>query len=237
MDEPQLEAEIDQANALIAAGDFAHAEALLTEVTAAYPGSAKAWKDLGIAENKNGNREEAKRHLLRSLEIDDMDEDAWVSLGGVYFSTSHYDDALRCYREALSRDRENTFALVNYLTMAGIVGDDGPALSDYGKEVKEGERRCAMQITQEVNLPWCYYDLGQLLFFEGQHDESRSVIREAFGRSSDWQLRSARLPYERLAQEGRFAEAAYKILDEFARYSGNHQSSATSESSPEGAMN
>src|SRR5260370_6245845 len=111
MNEPQLAARLGEANALIAAGDFATAGALLAETTTIYPAAAEAWKGLGVAENKLGNHEAAKRHLLKSLQLDDSDDDAWSSLGGVYFVMACYDDALRCFRRVLSSGSVNTYAL------------------------------------------------------------------------------------------------------------------------------
>ncbi len=97
----------------------------------------------------------------------------------------------------------------------------------------DGERRCAAQIDQDVNVPWCYYDRGQLLFFEGRYDESRSVIRAALARSNDWQVASARFPYERLAESGRFAEpAARAVLREFAQYNRDWQHVSGASESP-----
>lgn len=223
MNEPQLDAHLGEANALIAAGDFAKASGLLAETITIYPAAAEAWKELGVAENKLGNHEVAKHHLLKSLELDGSDDDAWSSLGGVYFVMGCYDDALRCFRKGLSSDPVSTYALVNYLTIASIINDDSSALSEYGPALKDAERRCAVQTDQDVNVPWCYYDLGQLLFFEGRHEESRSIIRSALGRSNDWQMASARFPYERLAEGSRFAEPARRVLREFAQYNRDRQ--------------
>jgi tetratricopeptide (TPR) repeat protein len=219
MNEPQLDAHLGEANALIAAGDFAKAKALLAETTTIYPEAAGAWKGLGVAENKLGNHEAAERYLLKSLQLDDSDDDAWSILGGLYFYVmARYDDALRCFRRSLSIDSANTYALMNYLTLASTIGEGEAALSEYGPALKDGEGRCVAQINQNVNVPWCYYDLGQILFFEGRYDESQSVIREAFARSSDWQVESARFPYEQLAQTVRFADPAHAVIREFAQY-------------------
>ncbi len=223
MNEPQLDARLGEANALIAAGDFANAEALLKETITIYPADAVAWKGLGIADNKLGNHEAARHHLLKSLQLDDSDDDAWSSLGGVYFVMECYDDALKCFRRGISGDPVSTYALVNYLTIASIIGDGSSALSEFGAVRRDAMRRCAEQIDQHVNLPWCFYDLGQLLFFEDRHDESRSIVRAALGRSSDWQVASARFPYERLAGGGRFAEPARRMLGEFAQYNRDQQ--------------
>lgn len=221
MNNARLEAGIETANTLIVAGEFARAQALLAELAKVYPAAARVWKGLGIAENKLGDRDLAISSLMRSLQLDNSDDDAWSSLGGVYLALARYEDALRCFRGALSSSPVSTYALVNYLTVASIIGDDRAVLAEYSPAVVDGKRRCAEQIDQGVNVPWCYYDLGQLLFFEGRLDESRPVIRAALERSDDWQAASARLPYERLAEGSRLAGLARGVLGEFASAGGS----------------
>lgn len=217
MNESPLDAHLGEANALIDAGDFAGARALLMETTTTYPTAAAAWKRLGVAENKLGSYEAAERALLKSLELDGSDTDAWSSLGGLYFLLARDDDALRCYERAMAVGTTSTYPLLNYLTLASIVGDTS-ALQRYGRALVDGERRCTAQIDQGLNLPWCYFDLGQILFFQGRHDDSRSVVRAALEHSNDWQVDSARRTYERLAEKGRFTEPARTMVLEFTRH-------------------
>lgn len=234
MNETQLELDLGEANTLIVAGEFAKAQVLLAEMTKTYPAAAKVWKGLGIAENKLGNHDTAISSLLRSLQLDDSDDDAWSSLGGAYLVMARYDDALGCFRRALSTSPASTYALVNYLTVASIIGDDRSALAEYSPALADGEGRCAEQIDQNANVPWCYYDLGQILFFEGRLDESRSAIRAAFERSNDWQVASARLPYERLAEGGRLAEPARGMLGEFIQHDLDRKQISGETESPSG---
>jgi len=218
MNGSQLEASLGEAKALIAAGEFTKARTLLTITAKPYPAAAEVWKGLGVAENKIGNRAAAITDLQRALQLNDSDDDAWSSLGGVYLAMTRYDDALKCFRTALSRNSASTYALVNYLTIASIIGDDRSALNEYGQALIDGERRCESQIDQNINVPWCYYDLAQLLFFEGRLDEFGSIVQAAFERSNSWQVASARSAYERLSEGGRFAEPARTVLREFDRY-------------------
>jgi tetratricopeptide (TPR) repeat protein len=217
MNESPLGARLGAAGALIDAGDFAGARELLAETTMVHPTAAEAWKELGVAENKLGNYDAAERNLLKSLELDSSDDDAWSSLGGLYFVLSRYEDALRCFQRGMDSDSSSTFSLVNYLTVAIIVGDTS-ALERHGPALIDGERQCAAQIDQDSNIPWCYFDLGQILFFEGRDDDARSAIRAGLVRSNDWQAESARLAYERLVETDRFAEPARRMLLEFSRY-------------------
>jgi tetratricopeptide (TPR) repeat protein len=216
MNEPELDARLHKANALIIVGDFVTAKTLLAETTTIYPESAQAWKELGVVEDKLENNEVSERHLLRSLHLDDSDSDTWSVLGGVYFyNLARYDDASRCFRRSLAIDPANTYALMNYLTIAAVTGAADAPLGVYSAALRDGELRCAAQIEQNVDIPWSYYDLGQILFFEGRYDECRSAIRQGFARSSDWQMKSARLPYEQLTRAARFTGHARAVLSEF----------------------
>jgi tetratricopeptide (TPR) repeat protein len=216
MKQQRLDDRLGDAAALIAAGDFAQAKTLLAETTSIFSDSAKAWKSLGVVEDKLANDEAAERHLLKSLQLDDTDDDAWSVLGGLYFyEMARHDDALSCFRRSLAINPADTYALMNYLTVAAVIGEWESAFGEYGPKLAESEARCAVQIGQNVNVPWCHYDLGQILFFDGRYDECRSVIRAAFARSSAWQITSARLPYEQLTRIDRFAEPAHAVLNEF----------------------
>jgi|SRR3954447_16410010 Flp pilus assembly protein TadD len=73
MEDKDLDATIARAEAFAAAGDFEASRTLFTRVTVDFPDVAKAWKGLGVAENKLGAPEEAERHLLRALELDSSD--------------------------------------------------------------------------------------------------------------------------------------------------------------------
>ena len=81
MSEASLESSIATADQLLTKGEFEQARELLLETTTRYPGSAEAWKDLGICENKLGKFEDAERSLKTALELDETDADARSSLG------------------------------------------------------------------------------------------------------------------------------------------------------------
>lgn len=216
MDELVLDVRLGEADSLIGVGDFAAAKALLTDTTTMYPNSARAWKELGVAEDKLENNDVAERYLLRSLDLDASDGDAWSVLGGLYFyDLGRDDDASRCFRRSLAVDPSNTYALTNYLTITAATDAVDSSPSEFGPAMKQGKQRCAVQIEQGLNIPWSYYDLGQILFFQGRSDECRAAVREGIVHSSAWQVGSARLPYEKLARTVRFAADARVVLGEF----------------------
>ncbi|GAA0560579.1 hypothetical protein GCM10010172_49630 [Paractinoplanes ferrugineus] len=217
MNQEQLDDRLGESAALIAAGDFTRARTLLVEITSIFPGSAEAWKSLGVAAEKLGDPLVAERHLKHSLELDEADGDAWSVLGGLYFyDLGRHEDALRCFRAGLAIDPADTYPLMNYLTVEAVRSGGDSLLRDHGVALKESETRCIDQIEQGVNLPWCHFDLGQALFFQGRHEECRSVLQAAFGHAGSWQVTSASLPYERLSGTAEFAAPARAVLALFA---------------------
>jgi tetratricopeptide (TPR) repeat protein len=212
-----LEAWLADVQALVDKGEFAQTRTLLLEVTKAYPASAAAWKALGVAENKLGNHAAAEGCLLRSVGIDESDSDAWSSLGGVYVTLERYEDALRAFEKGLATGPEDTYSLLNYLTMAAMVGESEVSLDRHSAALAEGQRICETQIERAANIPWCDYDLAQILFLEDSGGDFMGAIREGLSRSNEWQAASARRTYELLTKSRRFRESANAVLAEFAR--------------------
>jgi tetratricopeptide (TPR) repeat protein len=211
-----LDERLARSAALIAAGNFAEAKTLLTETVSRFPDAAKAWRELGVAEDKLRNHQQAEQHLRHSLKLDDADGDTLAVLGGLYFyDLDRPDDAMRCFRRGLALDAGDTYALLNYLTVAAVTGRGESALREWGPTLGLSVSRCGAQIDRAANLPWCHYDLGQTLFFQGRYAECRSAVRAALVHSSAWQVASARLAYERLAGVPAFAAAAHAVLEEF----------------------
>jgi hypothetical protein len=119
---------------------------------------------------------------------------------------------LACYEHALAvGDPGDTFPLVNLLATAAVLGDEA-ALEEALHSLPDGMRRCVAQIAEGVNVPWCYYDLGTILFFEGRQTESEQHIRAAVERSAPWQVAAARFTFERLAETKRFGGRARAVL-------------------------
>jgi tetratricopeptide (TPR) repeat protein len=217
MTDAQIEQCVTQAETLIVNGAFDEARSILLDSTKRFPAHAGAWKALGIVENKLGSWTVAEACLNRSVQLDATDLDAWSSLGGVYVSLGRYEDALRAFKRGLSDRGPHTYALLNYLTMAALVGDYDSALREQASSLDEGRRACEAQVAHHENEPWSYYDLAQILFFEGRGPDFRVPLREGIRRSNSWQAVSARRTYELLTKSTRFTGAAREVLDEFDR--------------------
>jgi tetratricopeptide (TPR) repeat protein len=68
------------------------------------PENPLLWLNLGIAQQRIGNYEEALDSFRRAIYIDNALVDAWGSMGLIYYELEQFDTAEECYHTALSRD-------------------------------------------------------------------------------------------------------------------------------------
>jgi tetratricopeptide (TPR) repeat protein len=62
------------------------------------------WTNLGIAQQRTGDYEEALTSFQRAVCIEDMLPDPWVSMGLIYYEMEHFEMAEECYHSALDRE-------------------------------------------------------------------------------------------------------------------------------------
>jgi tetratricopeptide (TPR) repeat protein len=70
------------------------------------PALAEAYSLLGEIRNDLGDREGATSYFTLAAETDQESPNPWSALGDLAREDQRWDDALRCYREALARDPE-----------------------------------------------------------------------------------------------------------------------------------
>jgi len=68
------------------------------------PGNPLLWLNLGIAQHRLGDYDEAEDSFERCRSIDDECAEAWSALGLLHYERERYDEAEACYRGALARD-------------------------------------------------------------------------------------------------------------------------------------
>jgi tetratricopeptide (TPR) repeat protein len=68
------------------------------------PANPLLWLNLGIAQQRIGEYEEALSSFQRALCIDDDLADAWGSMGLIYYELEQFESAEECYHNSLSRD-------------------------------------------------------------------------------------------------------------------------------------
>jgi Flp pilus assembly protein TadD len=74
-------------------------EALIME-----PENPLLWNNLGIAQQRTGDYEEALFSFNRAAGIDECMVDPWVSMGLIYYELEQFELAEECYRSALIRE-------------------------------------------------------------------------------------------------------------------------------------
>jgi tetratricopeptide (TPR) repeat protein len=68
------------------------------------PENPLLWLNLGIAQQRTGDYDEALGSFQRSVCISNIIADPWVSMGLIYYELEQFDTAEECYHEALQRD-------------------------------------------------------------------------------------------------------------------------------------
>jgi tetratricopeptide (TPR) repeat protein len=94
----------DSGIALTAANRPYAAIPLLREALGMEPDNPLLWLNLGIAQQKTGDYEEALDCFQRASFIDDNLVEAWGAMALIFYELENFDSAERCYRSALDRE-------------------------------------------------------------------------------------------------------------------------------------
>jgi tetratricopeptide (TPR) repeat protein len=78
---------------------------LFQKALAMDPGNPLLWLNLGVAQHRLGEYDQAMFSFDRCRSIDDDCSEAWASMGLLCYETERYEEAEMLYREALSRNK------------------------------------------------------------------------------------------------------------------------------------
>lgn len=117
-------AQIQSLIALVEAKRPIEAEKLASQMLRKFPKSAIAHNILAAAQTLRGNLRAAEASLRAALRLDESYGEAWEHLGGVLLATDRKQDAMDCFRKAVSLCPGSISAV---LTMAGLQIDSGAA--------------------------------------------------------------------------------------------------------------
>jgi tetratricopeptide (TPR) repeat protein len=186
----------------IARGQFERALKRLETLALENPKNARVWKDLGVVKQKLNNANQAEKHLVHAIELDETDVDAHCSLGGVYLSFGEFDKARGSFERGLElSENKSTYALLNYLAISGRDGTLDEALPRFDDALDAGEASCRDDIDAGRNLPWSCFDLAQIHLLRGEMEPCREAITQAVRlANAAWQLNSATLIYRLMAE-------------------------------------
>ncbi|MBL9037476.1 MAG: tetratricopeptide repeat protein [Archangium sp.] len=93
-------------------GKVDEAVKVVEELGAAVPGEPIGFRRLGLALAERGDPTRAEKLLLRAVDRDPGDFEAWVTLARIYETTARLPKALEAYGRALERDSDNREALL-----------------------------------------------------------------------------------------------------------------------------
>jgi len=198
-----LSVNMELASLLRDKGDFKNAEPILVHVTKNHPLFAPAWRELGVAQHKLKKATDAVLALQRATELNEYDPDAWSSLGGALKTLQQYGSSQDAYLKALQLNPSDPYPLLNYFTVYAQNNRSMPDMADYESEVQKSESRCITEIKSNNRLPWCYFDLAQILFLRNDSQGFEEKFRDgAKTATASWQVETATKTYKILKDCG-----------------------------------
>lgn len=207
------------------------------------PSYAEAYREQGIAENKLYHQkgkppgeQTGEESLLRAVELNPQDFDAFASLGGILKRQGRYKEALAMYQRATKESRGHTYPLLNDIKVrARIKG--AIELEDQQKFLlARAERSLRKQVADRppYNPPWSFFDLSEIRLYLGNRNEFLKLLEEGIQFcSASWKVKTHRDSLQLLVDGGvelagldegmaKLEEAA-KYLDELAKTSGGQE--------------
>lgn len=152
--------------------------------------SPRAWLNLGIAYQEDGQWSRADAALGRALQIDPENVAAYANRGALYSEDPvRLRDALNDFNKALHLDPDNITALIGRGTLYRRLGRNGLAIEDYQQVV----RRYSLGQTgsgSEFYIGVAYYQLGLAYRHEGRNEDAAAAYKTAVrlrpGLSAAW---------------------------------------------------
>jgi tetratricopeptide (TPR) repeat protein len=201
----------------IAKGQFEKALKPLEKLALENPKNARVWKDLGVVKQKLKKHEQAEKHLVHSIELDETDVDAHCSLGGVYLWLGEFDKAAASFERGLELSgNKSTYALLNYLAISAHEGTLDEVLPRFDDALNAGEASCREEIDAGRNLPWACFDLAQIHLLRGEMESCREAITQAVRlANATWQLNAATYIYRLIAEspDAETCASAVEVLE------------------------
>ena len=146
------------------AGYFGDAIRALSAATQANPDYAEAWRDLGLAYRRRGEKmgepedyDKAIEYLKKSITLKTDDDDTYTVIGGLYRRKGEYQRAIAHYKEAYNINPHSSYALGNIASLLWYLGEVGEASKYFDDTEKVARGRIAAGRPEGY---WDYYDLA-----------------------------------------------------------------------------
>lgn len=122
---------VARAFAMLQAGQLAQAVPLLRTYLASHPNDVEVLHNLGMALSDLGKLDEARRYLLKALELAPLHTDTLVALGVAYERGKDPNSALVYLTRAVEQDAENPYAHRNLGAVLTELGRPEEAISHF----------------------------------------------------------------------------------------------------------
>jgi tetratricopeptide (TPR) repeat protein len=99
------------------------------------PQNPLLWLNLGIAQHKSGEYDEAEKSFCFSRAIDDDNAEAWSALGLLSYEQEHYEEAEYYYSGALERNDSSSRCWNNFGVLYFTQGDYSEARNCFERAV------------------------------------------------------------------------------------------------------
>ncbi len=127
---------LTEGEALLAAGDWDGAAAVLRRAVEAAPASALAHSKLGVAYVHKRQWDDAFAEFSKAIQLDPRYAPAYSNLGNVYRERGQLDEAVACYQRAIAADPDYWIAHQNL----GVVYKQQGRVGDAVREFKTATR-------------------------------------------------------------------------------------------------
>ena len=146
------------------AGYYDEAITVLTAATSANAKNAEAWRELGLALRRRGEKmsnpgdfEQALDYLKKAVALKPDDDDSYAVIGGLYRRKANYNAAFANYKQAYSINPGSSYALGNMASLAWYLNEISDATRYFTETELASSRRIASGTSEGY---WDYYDLA-----------------------------------------------------------------------------
>lgn len=178
--------------------DWEKALASFSKATVFSPDYSDAFREKGIAENKIFNKSKPRIEglptgedsLLRTIELDPDDYDAYASLGGIYKREENFEESLKMYKQSTEVSKGNPYPLMNELKLYLLINQT-PSINDrYKLYLRKAERVLLAQVNNEepYNTPWSFFDLSEVNLYLGNSEDFLKYLDEGILTAQKWQM-------------------------------------------------
>lgn len=177
--------------------------------------AAEAYSLLGEIRRDLGDREGATSYFSLATEMDPESSNPWCALGDLAREDQRWDDALRCYREALARDTE----------AADVQVQLGYVLLKCGRH-SEGEQSFLSALESDPGEYSAYLGLSECYRHMQRHEDQLAMVKEAMTLAPDdpdvWNAQGVALQVtDRLREATQCYEKALEISPQHRKAANN----------------